>query len=260
MTNPHGTFIWYELMSADPAKARRFYEGVVGWAIDAEPMPGDTEYRLINAADTQAGGMLTLTEDMRQGGARPTWIGYIGVDDVDASVAAIEAKGGRTVMGAMDVPNVGRMAMMADPGGAPFYVMRGASDEDSGAFARNTVGHCAWNELATDDPKGALDFYTTLFNWTDGGGMPMGDQGTYQFLNQPDGMIGAISPVLGDAPHPVWTYYFRVADIDKAAAQMAALGGKLLHGPHEVPGGDHIIIGLDAEGATCAFVGAKSNA
>ena len=259
MTNPHGTFIWYELMTADPAGARRFYEGVVGWRIDAEGMPG-MDYRIIHAGDGQAGGLLTLNEDMRGNGARPAWIGYIGVDDVDRSVAAIEARGGRSVMPAFDIPGVGRLAMVADPNGAVFYVMRGASPEDSKAFARDTVGHCAWNELATDDPGRALAFYTDLFDWTDGGSMPMGEAGAYQFLNQPDGMIGAISPVLGDAPHPVWTYYFRVADIDRAAAQMAALGGKLLHGPHEVPGGDFIIIGQDTEGATCAFVGARPHA
>ncbi len=63
-----------------------------------------------------AGGVLGLTDEMRQHGARPIWLGYIGVDDVDATVSKIEAKGGKALMPAFDIPQ-GRIAMVADPQG-----------------------------------------------------------------------------------------------------------------------------------------------
>ena len=90
MSNRHGMPIWYELMCKDPLAARRFYDAVVGWQIDESAPPGSTmDYRMINAADGPVGGVFTLTEDMCRQGARPCWMMYLGVDDVDACVAAV---------------------------------------------------------------------------------------------------------------------------------------------------------------------------
>src|SRR5687767_8019322 len=84
----HGSFIWYELMTSDPIGAKSFYDAVVGWTIAGEAPPGPVEYRMIGRSDGgTAGGVLTITDDMAQGGARPVWLGYINVDDVDGSVA-----------------------------------------------------------------------------------------------------------------------------------------------------------------------------
>src|SRR3546814_12168106 len=89
---------------------------------------------------------------MADHGARPTWLGYIAVEDVDASVAEIEARGGRVLMPAMDIPMVGRIAMVADPHGAPFYVMKPHGTGKSLAFADDypRPGHWAWNELRSE--------------------------------------------------------------------------------------------------------------
>src|SRR5215213_6323991 len=94
-SSPRGTFIWYELMSPDPAASKAFYDAVIGWNIDAQSaMPGDLDYRMIKRSDGgNAGGVLKLTDDMVAHGARPTWLGYIYVPDVDAEIAAIEADG-----------------------------------------------------------------------------------------------------------------------------------------------------------------------
>src|SRR5690606_22429029 len=104
---------------------------------------------------------------------RPSWFGYVGVDDVDGIVADIVKAGGVQYIPPTDVPGVGRFAMLADPQGAPFYVMRGEPDETSTAFSPAKAGHCQWNELSTSDPAGALSFYTSRFGWTKGDTMPM---------------------------------------------------------------------------------------
>src|SRR4051794_4297220 len=113
-----GRPIWYELMTPDPHSVAPFYRAVVGWSIphDAAPMPNGGEYRTISRADGgSAGGVLTLTAPMQSMGARPGWLPYFHVDDVDASVAKATQLDAPTWMAPRTIPGAGRMAMMADP-------------------------------------------------------------------------------------------------------------------------------------------------
>ena len=261
--NDEGDFIWYELMTPDADASKAFYDGVVGWTI-GEGAAEYQGYRMIATADGGfAGGVLPLTEEMQQHGARPTWLGYINVADVDAKVASIEAAGGKALMPAADIPNVGRIAMVADPQGAPFYVMKpippqGRENEPSTVFSPDALGRCGWNELSTTDAARALDFYTSQFGWERGDVMPMGEAGDYQFINQNGRMIGAIFPAAAGAfkdERPHWRYYFRVPSIAAAKAAVEQAGGTIKVGPMEVPGGDHIVIGQDPLGAEFSLVG-----
>lgn len=253
MANAQGSPIWYELMTSDADAAKRFYDDVVGWTIEAQAS-NPMDYRMIAAADGNVGGVMKIGADMAAGGARPMWLFYIGVDDVDATTEKAKALGGSVHVPPTDIPGVGRFAFLADPQGAPFYVMRGASDAESTAFAPETAGHCAWNELVTTDQDRALDFYGKLFGWTKAGAMPMGEMGDYTFIGGTVDRFGAMM----NAPGPAhWNFYFRVDDIDAAAARVKAVGGTVDRGPHEVPGGDHIIQGTDPQGAMFALVGSK---
>lgn len=257
MANKHGEFIWYELMTGNPDAAQAFYGDVIGWTI-GEQAPGDMDYRMIAAGDELVGGLFPLNDEMRKQGARPGWLGYVAVDDVDATVSEVESLGGRVLMRGRDLPDVGRIAMVADPQGVPFYVMRGAVEgETSTAFKPMAEGHCGWNELATTDQAGALSFYGRLFGWASSEAMPMGEMGEYKFLDHYGVRLGAVSPHIEEGASPIWTYYFRVAEIDASKARAEARGGKILHGPMEVPGGDHIFIGVDPEGAMFALVGPR---
>jgi len=255
MTNPHGSFIWYELMTADPRAAKAFYDSVVGWNIDAEPAPGGMDYRMIGAADGQAGGVMAINADMIAGGARPTWLGYFGVDDVDATVAGIVADGGQVHLPAFDIPGIGRIAMVTDPQGVPFYVMRGASSETSHAYQRQGLGHVSWNELLAPDPDAALAFYAKHFGIRQVGSMPMGEMGDYTFIahGSDDEAIGAVmrTPPQG---HSGWGFYFRVPDVQAAKAAVEAGGGKLLQEPMQVPGGEMVFSAVDPEGVPFGIV------
>ncbi len=259
MANKHGEFIWYELMTRDPDAAKAFYDEVVGWNI-GEPAPGPLDYRPISAGADMVGGVLRLTDEMRAQGARPVWLGYVGVDDVDATAGKVRDLGGTVLMPARDIPGAGRIAMVADPDGTPFYIMRGAvEDGTSTAFQPKANGHCSWNELTTPDQAGALSFYGQLFGWENKESMPMGEAGDYQLLEHNGVQFGALSPFMNKGQQPIWTYYFRVPDIDAALAKTEARGGKILHGPHEVPGGDYIIIGRDPEDTLFALTGPGAN-
>lgn len=263
MTNPHGSWIWYELMTPDAQASRAFYEAVIGWRIDAESMaPGGAEYRILHAADGDVGGMLTLDAAMLAGGAKASWLGYIGVDDVDASVEQLKAAGGSVHVPPTDIPGTGRFAMVADPQGVPFYVMRGSSPESSTAYARFGEGHVSWNELQTSDAEASLAFYSTVFGWERAGGMPM-PWGEYSFLRCKDAgddmdvVWGAMMP-RELAEHPVgWTFYFRVPDIEAAHAKVKELGGTPHSDPMEVPGGDRAFHATDPQGAVFGLVAPK---
>lgn len=259
MANKHGEFIWYELMTHDPDGAKAFYGDVVGWTIGAQA-PGEMDYRMIAAGEDLVGGVFRLTDEMCEQGARPVWLGYIGVDNVDTTVSKLGELGGTVLMPAKDIAQVGRVAMLADPQGAPFYVMHGAVEGGtSTAFKPMAEGHCAWNELTTTDQDAALSYYGQLFGWVSHESMPMGDAGEYKLLEHDGVQIGAVSSFMNEGVAPVWTYYFYVADIDAARATAEARQGKVLHGPHEVPGGEYIILGTDPEGALFALVGPRKH-
>jgi predicted enzyme related to lactoylglutathione lyase len=258
-TFPGGEFIWYELITPDPVGAKAFYDAVVGWTIEPQPS-GDMDYRMIGRSDGRmAGGVMRLTDEMKSHGARPIWLGYVNVDDVDATVASIEQSGGKTLLPAFDIPDIGRIAMVTDPQGAPFYVMKpippaGRENEKSDVFSSDAEQRVGWNELSTSDPIAARQFYGDQFGWGSDEFMDMGEMGEYRFIEQGGARIGAIA---GTSPgqQPKWRYYFRVPSIAAAKDTAEAKGGKIVMGPMEVPGGDHIVIGIDPQGAEFALVG-----
>jgi predicted enzyme related to lactoylglutathione lyase len=253
-----GSNVWYELMTTDPDGATAFYDKVVGWKI-SESIPGDQDYRMIGRDDGGfAGGVLGLTDEMQKHGARPIWLGYIGVDDVDETVSKIEGKGGKALMPPFDIPQ-GRIAMVADPQGNPFYVMKPVPptdkpDAESDVFSATAEQRVGWNELTTADPGAAREFYGELFGWTSDDFMPMGEFGEYRFFAHAGTSIGAVCrPMPGGSSG--WRYYIRVPSISAAVDAVKAADGTVSMGPHEVPGGDHIIIGNDPQGAEFALVG-----
>jgi len=236
--NPEGTPIWYELMTADPDASKAFYDTVIGWTIEARPS-GPMDYRMIDSGNGgQVGGVMRLTEEMIAGGAKPTWLFYISVR-----------------MPAWDIPGIGRLAMVADPQGIPFYIMRGASDASSTAFERTGMGKCNWNELSTPDQAGANAFYASVFGWTYPDKMPMGDMGDYVFIDAAGQTIGATMQTPPQGQPSAWQFYFRAPDIEAAAAKVTAQGGTVHAGPMEVPGGDRIIVASDPHGVMFGVVG-----
>ncbi|MFC0587879.1 VOC family protein [Novosphingobium aquiterrae] len=254
-----GSWIWYELMTPDPDGAKAFYDAVVGWTL----VPGSPQTNgygfIANADGGMTGGVLTLSDDMIQHGARPSWLGYIGVDDVDAAVSSVEAAGGKILMPANDVPMAGRIAMVADCCGAPFYVMTPTPPPGGGestAFsAMPHPGRCGWNELLAGDQAEAVAFYTSQFGWTLPGAMDMGPMGTYQFIAHDGVQIGAIMTKPAEVLAAMWCHYFWVDNIAAAKDRVTANGGQVINGPHEVPGPLWIIQGVDPQGALFSLVG-----
>ena len=76
MTNSHGRFVWYELMTPDIEAASAFYVNVVGWGTRDASMP-KLAYTLFTIGGASVGGLINLPEDARKMGAEPRWIGYV---------------------------------------------------------------------------------------------------------------------------------------------------------------------------------------
>ena len=89
LVNSHGRFVWYELMTTDMEAAKAFYADVVGWGTQDASMPG-MAYTLFTAGGASVSGLMDLPEDARKLGLRPSWIGYVGVNDVDAAADRIK--------------------------------------------------------------------------------------------------------------------------------------------------------------------------
>jgi len=255
MANAQGDFVWYELMTTDADAAQAFYEPLIGWTFADSGTP-DVDYRIGSMAGTEVVGMMQLSEEMQQGGARPAWIGYIAVDDIGGSIAALKDKGGHLFMGPNHLDGVGHMAMVADPQGAPFYLMQ-PEGEGSESFAKHEPrdGHCAWNELVTEDPDAAGVFYSALFGWQKGEAMEMGELGLYQIYNHADYGLGAMMARPEQMPVSLWCYYFRVPEIGAAKAYFETNGGQVVNGPMEVPGGEFALQAVDPQGAIVSLIG-----
>ena len=244
------TFVWYELVTSDIDAALGFYGKVLGWT--AQDFPGgEGRYVIVSAAGKGVGGVMALPDGM----SHPFWMGYVGVENADAAVAKLEGAGAR-IHRRMEIPEVGRIALVADRQGAGFAIIQGASDRPSEAFNQALPGHGNWNELNSSNWEDAFDFYSNQFGWTKDQAIPMGEMGTYQLLAIDGTSAGAMfnSP---NVPQPMWLYYFGVPDIDKAIDTIAGHSGNVLHGPVEVPGGAFIIQASDPQGAMFALVGPR---
>ncbi len=246
--NSHlGKFVWYDQMSNDLKGSEDFYKSVVGWSIGANTMNAQA-YSMLQAGDAMVGGLMPIPDDAKATGARPMWMGYIAVDDVDATAEKVKAAGGAIYRAPSDIPNVGRFAVAGDPHGAGFILFK-PSGEGSLPNDPTKPGHFSWRELHAGDGAAAFDFYAKLFGWEKGEVMDMGPAGQYRIFNIDGAMVGGVMTKTPEEPAPYWMYYISTDAADAAAARVAGAGGKLLHGPVQVPGGRWMIMAQDPQGA-----------
>jgi hypothetical protein len=253
MSQP-AAFIWYELMTPDPDGARRFYGAVTGCRIDEEPA-GGMDYRMIATDRGFAGGVLGLSPAMVAQGTRPMWVGYLHVTDVDAAARAITGDGGQVLMPPTTMQGVGRMAMLADPQGAPFYVMTPQGGGESTVFAPGAPGHVGWNEHIAPDLTAAWDFYVRHFGWHRGEDVDIGPAGIYRLFTRGADSIGGFMRARTGRDRALWRFYIGVPDIDAAHEAVRQAGGTILFDPMEVPGGQFVLHGTDPHGADFALIG-----
>jgi len=111
-----GEVHWTELMTRQPDRARSFFAGVLGWTVEAMPMPDGPDYLVCMAGGKPVAGILDISRPQFEG-VPDSWMSYIRVDDLDAACARVEAEGGTVRRPPVEVAGVGRIAVIADPTG-----------------------------------------------------------------------------------------------------------------------------------------------
>lgn len=248
MTTHSGTFVWHELMTTDLAAATEFYTQVVGWRAADSGMVG-FDYTLVYTGEQRVAGLMNMPPDAAPG-MPPCWVGYIGVENTDATAADLVTKGATIIKEPTDIPNVGRFAVIADPHGAVFSLFSTDSGDMGPQLPPGSNGQVGWNELMAGEVSSAWDFYSAAFGWTKDMAVDMGEMGVYQTFGAGGPSFGGMMTKPNQIPAPpYWGYYFNVDAVDAAVERVKAGGGQILMGPMEVPGGAWVVNCIDPQGA-----------
>jgi predicted enzyme related to lactoylglutathione lyase len=249
-----GRFVWYELITADMPAARAFYAGVIGWEMRDASMPG-MAYTLGSTARGSVCGFVDVAAEASPAGEKPCWIGYVGVDDVDAAATRAIALGGVVEAVPQTVPGVSRFAIITDPQFVPLGVLKWLMPRPP-TPTPDTPGEIDWHELLATDEAGAFAFYHALFGWQKAGSEPA-PAATYQLFSAGGETIGGVMNKPPGAPSALWLHYFNVGDIDAAVKRATAGGGQVIHGPTQAPGDKWVVQCMDPLGAVFAMMGQR---
>ncbi|TDB92872.1 VOC family protein [Actinomadura sp. 7K534] len=232
---PEGTPNWLDIGVPDIERAKEFYGTLLGWEFqDSGPEAG--HYNQCTLRGMPVAGMMQNPED------QPDvywWSVYFAADDCDAVVRRATEAGAEVVVPAMDVMDLGRMAVLKDPQGGRFALWE--SRAHHGSAIVNEPGSFVWNELVTPDLEPAARFYAELFGFET---EPMPGDVEYAVLRRPDGRyVGGVEGgrglVLGGGgdPVPSWTTTFAVEDADAAVRAVRDGGGTVDAEPQDSPYG-----------------------
>jgi uncharacterized protein len=245
-----GRPVWIDLLSPDIEAAQRFYQRLFGWTAD-EPDPMSGGYRVFRKDGLRVAGGMPITQETE--GQPSAWGTYMGVENVDSVVTSVRAEGGNVLAEPIDVMDLGRMAVFADPTDAVFSVWQPGTLPGVEVFGE--PGTMCWSELQTRDPEGAKHFYTRVFGW--GTKDHPGEGFTYTEWYANGRRVGGLLPMVGDHwPANVpshWMVYFAVEDCDAAAARAAELDGQVAVQPFEIRSGRMAVLS-DPTGAHFAII------
>ena len=250
---PNDQFVWYELATTDRIAAKAFYSEVMGWGIREMTTP--VSYTLFTVAEIPVCGLMDLLEGATKKGAKPRWLGYIGVDDVDARVEHISRLGGAVLVPPAELANLSCFAVVADPQMASFALIAWPKGRNS-ETEPGAQGRVGWRELLAADLDKALSFYGELFGWRRAD-VKVGARGSYRFFATGQQAIGGMVNKPRTVPVPSWVYYFNVDDIESAAKRVRQHGGQILEGPIEAVNCSWTLKCTDPQGAMFALVGKR---
>jgi predicted enzyme related to lactoylglutathione lyase len=230
LNNVPGEPIWIELFTPDTDSAKAFFGGLFGWTA--------------TDGGAELGGYITFERDgepiagcMRnEGGGTSAWTVYLESNDAAATVEMAKANGGQVIVEAMQVGDVGHMAVVTDPSGAVVGIWQPASMQ--GFAARNQDGAPTWFEVLSNDYDAAVLFYEIVFGWTT---HTMSDtpELRYTTLGRDENALAGImdaTEMLAGRPS-YWNFYLQGPDTDAAVATAGELGGGVVMEPTETPYG-----------------------
>lgn len=231
----NGAPCWIDLMTSDTEKAKAFYGELFGWTFETGDQEKYGGYIMAAKNGKPVAGM--MQKDLTMAGMPDLWSTYLRSDNAATTVQAAAEHGGQVYLAPMDVPDQGRMAMVADATGASIGVWEPGAMKGYGLAAE--PGTPAWHELHTKDYGAAVKFYEDVFGWnTD----VMSDTPDFRYttLGAGDAAKAGIMDASGYLPAEVpsnWQVYFAVADTDAAIDTAVAMGARVVDGPDDTPFG-----------------------
>jgi uncharacterized protein len=240
---PPGTPSWIDLGTPDVDASIDFYGDLFDWTASEPGPPEAGGYRFF----MQDGKMVAGLGPLMMEGQPPAWLSYVTVADADETAAKARDGGGTVLVGPLDVLDVGRMAVVADPGGAALGLWQ--ARRHTGAQIVNEPVSLAWNELNTRDTEAAKPFYDATFGW-EANTAQMGEieYTTWQLGEQPVGGMVAMAEQIPAAVPAHWLAYFAIHDTDETVEKAKAGGGELKFGPVDIPAGRFAVL-ADPHGA-----------
>ncbi len=228
-----GTPCWVDLLSSDPDRAAAFYGQVLGWdAEDAGEQFG--HYVRFSSDGHGVAGMMRNSPEM---GSPDVWTTYISTDDIDATVAKATEAGATVMAPAMEVGDLGSMAVIVDPVGAVLGLWQPA--KHTGFSKYNEPGSVTWDEHHSKDFPRSTEFYQQVFGWSY---EKTGDTDDFRYYQgQIDGgTVAGLMDSKGFLPDEVpshWAVYFSVADVDAAVARAVDNGATVARPAEDTPFG-----------------------
>ncbi|HEX9306121.1 MAG TPA: VOC family protein [Anaeromyxobacter sp.] len=243
---PSGVPCWVETLQPDPEVAVNFYGSLFGWKfVGPGPIPGDPQgrYFVARVRGRDVAGIGSSSD--RSSSLAPAWSTYVRVASADETADQARRAGGTVRDGPFDVHPAGRMAVIADPAGAPVCVWEARARE--GAQLVNEPRAWAMSVLETTEPERSKAFYGAVFGWQpesfDAGGAQLtlwrlpGYVGGEPQQPVPRDVVGVmVAGGSAGAVPPHWTVEFWVDDADATAEHAARLGGRVVEAPHDTPG------------------------
>jgi len=244
-----GSFCWIELSTSDQNAAKKFYESIFGWTANDFPMGPDGVYTMFQLAGRDTGAAATLRPEQLAAKVPPHWMLYIAVQSADSAVDRAAKAGGKILMPAFDVMDVGRMAVIQDPTGAVFCVWQ--ANKGIGIQLAGEPGTFCWADLNSPDPERAKQFYGEVFGWTF---IEDTLTGYFQIKNGDD-FIGGVPPVRPQMAHAPshWLSYILVAECDATAAKAKQLGARFCLEPKSMENIGRFSVLADPQGAVFAI-------
>ncbi|HEY1434898.1 MAG TPA: VOC family protein [Thermoanaerobaculia bacterium] len=249
-TNDPGRFVWHDLTTNDPAAAKTFYAALLGWQYVDTAIDGHS-YSVARLNDKPVAGIHAPRPD-RAGKTPSHWLSYMSVADVDAMVATARAAGGAVLGEPHEVGSIARAAVLRDPQGAPFGLVRFAAG-DPVAPANPVEGTFFWNEYLTHDVDAAVAFYNGLvpFETT----VSKSESGaSYVVLKHGNARAGVFRvPDSEKNVPPNWLPYVFATDPAALTAKVVSLGGKVLLAPKPEHRKGSLAVVADPTGAVFAL-------
>ena len=244
--------VWFDLATSDLMAATTLYAELFGWTFGDSP----AELGFYTMAFAKGIPAAAIAPKMPGQEAAPvTWTVYFGVTDAEATMAHVTAHGGTVMVPPMAIPpDLGRMAIAIDPGGAVFGLWEHGSF--TGAGIEGEHGTMCWTEVACRNAAANAAFYAAVFGLTSQR-LP-GDAVEYYILHDGEPAVAGVMQmdVAWEGIPPYWMPFFAVDSLGAANATIAKHGGKILNGPIPSPYGKIMVV-QDAQGAVFSYMSAN---